>query len=304
VKLFTDQASTNIEPGFFIFRAPSPMHPRSLPPHDPIANALTEDIGQGDLSATYFADASPATARLFTKQPCVIAGTNTAAEVFRRVCPNPNIRLLSPDGTHAPANTTILTVEAPANTLLSAERTALNFLQRLSGIATLTHQYVQAIAHTQARILDTRKTTPGLRLLEKQAVLAGGGSNHRIGLYDMVMVKDNHLAADSFDQLRERILRFKSDHPTTRIELEADTLEQVERFLTLPHIDVILLDNMTLDQLRQAVRLNQGKLQLEASGGVNLQSVAAIAETGVDLISVGALTHSAPSVDISMEINP
>jgi nicotinate-nucleotide pyrophosphorylase (carboxylating) len=232
----------------------------------------------------------------------VVAGTMTAAEVFRRVCQNPSISVSAPDGTHLQANDSILTVTAPANTLLTAERTALNFLQRLSGVATLTNQYVKAIAHTKARILDTRKTTPGLRLLEKQAVLAGGGTNHRFGLYDMVMVKDNHIASTDLQLLRQRLLNFKSDHPDLRIELEADTLQQVELFLSLPHIDVILLDNMTLDSLRAAVQMTSGRVKLEASGGVNLSTVTAIAETGVDFISVGALTHSAPAVDISMEI--
>ncbi len=278
------------------------MHPRSSPAHDPVALALLEDIGQGDLTAQYFSDSALTTARLFAKQPMVIAGTKTAAEVFRRVCQNPVISICSPDGSQVESNTSILEVTAPADMLLSAERTALNFLQRLSGIATLTNRFVKAVAHTNTRILDTRKTTPGLRLLEKEAVLAGGGTNHRIGLYDMVMVKDNHIAANSISHLHERILRFKRDHPDIKIELEADTLEQVELFLTLPKIDVILLDNMDLESFRNAVRITAGRVKLEASGGVNLSTVAAIAETGVDFISVGALTHSAPAVDISMEV--
>jgi nicotinate-nucleotide pyrophosphorylase (carboxylating) len=278
------------------------MHPRALPPHDPVGNALNEDIGQGDLSALFFADSAPATARLFAKQALIVAGTKVAAEVFQRVCQSPEISVCSADGTLVQPGTSILTVTAPANNLLSAERTALNFLQRLSGVATLTSHYVKAVSHTKARILDTRKTTPGLRLLEKEAVLAGGGNNHRIGLYDMVMVKDNHIAAAEIHLLQDRIQHFKSLHPNIKIEIEADTLEQVELFLTLPHVDVILLDNMSLDSLRQAVSLNAGRVKLEASGGVNLSTVAAIAETGVDFISVGALTHSAPAVDISMEI--
>lgn len=280
------------------------MHPRLLPLHDPVAAALREDIGQGDLTALYFSDSNVARARLFAKQPMVVAGTKTAEEVFRRVCENPAISICSPDGTHIEPDTSILTVTAPANTLLSAERTALNFLQRLSGIATLTNRFVQAVAHTTTRILDTRKTTPGLRQLEKDAVLAGGGTNHRMGLYDMVMVKDNHIAATDIQRLHERIMRFKGDHPDIKVELEVDTLQQLELFLSLPCVDVILLDNMDLDSLRQAVHLTNGRVKLEASGGVSLSTVAAMAETGVDFISVGALTHSAPSVDISMEILP
>ena len=278
------------------------MHARALPPHDLVANALDEDIGLGDLTAEYFADFSKVTARIFAKQELVVAGTRAAAEVFNRICSTPSLSIHSEDGSLAPVDTTILTVSAPANKLLSAERTALNLLQHLSGIATLTNEYVRAISHTKAQILDTRKTTPGLRLLEKEAVRAGGGTNHRMGLYDMVMIKDNHIAVDAPGLMRERILRFKADHPDVRIEIEADTLVQVRRFLELPHIDVILLDNMTPDSMREAVRMTDGRVKLEASGGVSLSTVAEIAETGVDFISVGAITHSAPAVDISMEL--
>jgi len=187
--------------------------------------------------------------------------------------------------------------------ILTAERVALNFIQRLSGVATLTRRFVDAVAGRKARILDTRKTTPGLRALEKAAVVAGGGMNHRFGLYDMVMVKDNHLAAETrLDNLQRAIHRFHQEKPGYRVELEADTLDQVRRFLTLMGVDVILLDNMRPVQMAEAVQLGGGRLQFEASGGVTLESVAEIAATGVDFISVGALTHSAPAVDFSLEL--
>ncbi len=191
-------------------------------------------------------------------------------------------------------------IRGRAASVLTAERTALNFLQRLSGVATLTRQYVEAVRGTSARILDTRKTTPGWRALEKAAVAAGGGTNHRVGLYDMALVKDNHLAAGT--DLQKAIDRLRAERPGVRVELEADTLDQVRGFLKLKGVDVILLDNMSLAELREAVSLRQGGLVFEASGGVNLETVRGIAETGVDFISVGAITHSARAVDLSLEI--
>jgi nicotinate-nucleotide pyrophosphorylase (carboxylating) len=271
--------------------------------HDPIDIALAEDIGPGDLTAQFFVEPRPAAARLFAKEPAVAAGVEIAAEVFRRITPAAKIEILRPSGSHVAPGDSVLRVEGPLPSLLTAERVALNFLQHLSGIATLTRRFVDAIASTRARILDTRKTVPGLRALEKAAVLAGGGTNHRMGLYDMVMVKDNHLAAGtSLSQLQAAISRLKEAHPAVRVEIEADTLPQVESFLTLSGVDVILLDNMSLAELRSAVALSAGRVPLEASGGVTLESVAAIAATGVDFISVGALTHSAKAVDFSMEL--
>jgi nicotinate-nucleotide pyrophosphorylase (carboxylating) len=271
--------------------------------HDPIALALAEDLGSGDLTAQFFVEQRLATARLFAKEPAVAAGVEIAAEVFRRVAPTAKVEILRPSGSQVAPGDSVLRVEGPLPSLLTAERVALNFLQHLSGIATLTRRFVDATAGTRARILDTRKTVPGLRALEKAAVLAGGGSNHRMGLYDMVMVKDNHLAAGtSLSQLQAAIFRLKEAHPAVRVEIEADTLAQVESFLTLSGVDVILLDNMSLAELRSAVALSAGRVPLEASGGITLESVAAIAATGVDLISVGALTHSAKAVDFSMEL--
>jgi nicotinate-nucleotide pyrophosphorylase (carboxylating) len=273
------------------------------PAQDPIALALAEDIGPGDLTAQFFVEQREGSARLFAKEPGVAAGVETAAEVFRRVEPTARVEILRTSGSRLAPGDAVLRVEGPLPSLLSAERVALNFLQHLSGIATLTRRFVEAVAGTQAHILDTRKTIPGLRALEKAAVVAGGGHNHRMGLYDMVMVKDNHLAAGtSPDQLQADIFKFKKAHPTVRVEVEADTLTQVETFLSLTGIDVILLDNMSLAELRSAVALSAGRIPLEASGGVTLETVGAIAATGVDFISAGALTHSAKALDFSMEL--
>ncbi len=272
--------------------------------HDPIALALAEDIGSGDLTARYFIDPqAESSARIFVRETATLAGIAAAVETFRQVDSNLTVKPQRTDGDHLESGDTVLTIQGKTAAILTAERVALNFLQRLSGIATLTQRYVLAIAGTNARILDTRKTTPGLRMLEKAAVKAGGGTNHRIGLYDMVMVKDNHLLSDpDVTHLQSAIHRFKAAHPNIRIELEADNLGQVAAFLTLNQVDVILLDNMTPDELRTAVQLNAGRVLLEASGGVNLETIAAIAATGVDFISVGALTHSARAVDFSLEL--
>ena len=271
--------------------------------HDPIAIALAEDLGPGDLTSRYFVGEEQRSARIFAKERAIAAGIGTGAEVFRRVDPQLKVRVVREDGAALAKGDTVLEISGPVRSILTAERVALNFIQRLSGTATLTRRFVEAVAGTRARILDTRKTTPGLRALEKAAVVAGGGVNHRFGLYDMVMVKDNHLAADRpTDHLPAAIRAFRAEHPGIRVELEADTLEQVRRFLTFSGVDVILLDNMTCAQMAEAVALGAGRVQFEASGGVTLATVAAIAATGVDFISVGALTHSAPAIDFSLEL--
>ncbi len=198
----------------------------------------------------------------------------------------------------------LMMIEGKARSILTAERTALNFLQRLSGVASITARYVAAVKHTRAKILDTRKTTPGYRTLEKKAVLDGGGTNHRMGLYDRAMVKDNHLATEGgLEALQASIRLLKSEKPNVQVELEADRLDQVAEFLKLEGVDYILLDNMSLEDMRKAVAMrdDNSKVFLEASGGVNLDTVRDIAETGVDFISVGALTHSAPALDIGLD---
>ena len=266
--------------------------------------ALAEDIGAGDVTtlATIPADAS-ARALMVAREPLVVAGLAFAETAFKECSPDVRCERLVADGQKAIAGATLLRVHGPARALLTAERVALNFVQRLSGVATLTRQFVEAIQGTCAQILDTRKTTPGWRRFEKYAVACGGGRNHRFGLFDLVLIKDNHLAAlrtESPNAIEAAVQRARASYPQLKVEVEADTLEQVRQAVEA-RADIILLDNMTLEQLREAVLLVSGRAQIEASGGVNLATVRAIAETGVDFISVGALTHSARAVDIALD---
>ena len=272
--------------------------------NDPIEIALAEDIGSGDLTCEYFVQGDQrGHARIVAKEKAVTAGVETAAEVFSRVDPSLSVHIHRSSGVAVHPRDVILEISGHVNSILTAERVALNFLQRLSGVATLTRKFVDAIAGTHAKILDTRKTTPGLRALEKAAVVSGGGQNHRFGLYDMVMVKDNHLAAKAgLDFLQYAIDRLHAEREGVRVELEADTIDQVRGFLTLRGVAVILLDNMTTGQLREAVELGAGAVKFEASGGVTLDTIGKIAATGVDFISVGALTHSARAIDFSLEL--
>ena len=272
---------------------------------DPIAIALREDVGAGDITTEFFVpNGLHALGRIIARERAIVAGGQTAAEVFRRVNPKLNVEVLQPDGTALLGGETILEVRGPAGSILTAERVALNFLQRLSGIATLTKEFVDAAGRSRTRILDTRKTTPGLRALEKAAVVAGGGANHRFNLNDMVLVKDNHLSASSgFSGFASAIQRLRQKRPPIRIEVEADRLEQVRSFLEIDGIDVILLDNMKPSEMREAVAIGKKKkVKFEASGGVTLKNVRQIAATGVDYISVGALTHSARAIDMSLEL--
>jgi nicotinate-nucleotide pyrophosphorylase (carboxylating) len=273
--------------------------------YDPIAAALKEDIGQGDITTDFFVpETLHATGRITARENAIIAGTGAAAEVFRRVDPSIDIQIIRPDGDEVVAGDTIIEIRGLARSILKAERVALNFLQRLCGIATLTRQFVDAIGNHPAKILDTRKTTPGLRALEKAAVVAGGGVNHRFGLYDMVLVKDNHLATfGGLSSFADRIQQLRREQPTVSIEVEADDLEQARAFAEVKGIDVILLDNMTPAQMREAIALRKGKIQFEASGGVTLKNVKRIAATGVDYISIGSLTNAARAIDIGLEMN-
>ena len=272
--------------------------------YDPIAAALKEDIGHGDITTDFFVpETLHATGRVTAREKTVVAGTGAAAEVFRRVDPSIDIQVLHRDGDEIVAGDLIIEVRGLARSILKAERVALNFLQRLCGIATLTRQFVDAIGNDPAKILDTRKTTPGLRALEKAAVVAGGGANHRFGLYDMVLVKDNHLATfGGLSSFADRIRQLRQEQPNIRIEVEADDLEQARAFADVEGIDVILLDNMTPAQMREAIALRKGNIQFEASGGVTLKNVKRIAATGVDYISIGGLTNAARAIDIALEM--
>jgi nicotinate-nucleotide pyrophosphorylase (carboxylating) len=276
--------------------------------HELIRMALEEDIGGGDVTSLYFVpEDREAVAYVTVRKEGVVSGVALAADVFLEVDPELDVRVMVEDGSRVGDGAMLMRVEGKGRSILTAERTALNFLQRLSGVASLTARYVALVKHTRAKILDTRKTTPGYRALEKKAVLDGGGTNHRMGLYDRAMVKDNHLAAEGgITALQDAILRLKSEKPGVEVELEADRLEQVAAFLELEGVDYILLDNMELAELRKAVEMRGDlrRVRLEASGGVNLETVADIAETGVDFISVGALTHSAPALDIGLDFVP
>jgi len=273
--------------------------------YDPIAAALKEDIGEGDITTDFFVpETLHATGRITVREKAIVAGNGAAGEVFRQVDPSIDIQIIRPDGDDVVAGDVIIEVRGLAHSILKAERVALNFLQRLCGIATLTRQFVDAIGNHPAKILDTRKTTPGLRALEKAAVVAGGGVNHRFGLYDMVLVKDNHLATfGGLSSFADRIQQLRREQPTIRIEVEADGLEQARAFAEVKGIDVILLDNMTPAQMREAIALRKGKIQFEASGGVTLKNVKRIAATGVDHISIGSLTNAARAIDIGLEMN-
>ena len=273
---------------------------------DPIEIALREDIGDVDVTTDFFVSKNQqATARIVARERAILAGTETAAEVFRRVDSTLDLALLRKDGSEANAGDNVIELRGQARSILKAERVALNFLQRLSGIATMTRKFVDAAANDHVKILDTRKTTPGLRALEKAAVVAGGGANHRFGLFDMVLLKDNHLAVNAgFDAFAKAVRKVREARPNIQIEVEADTLEQVRAFLEIVGIDVILLDNMNPAQIREAVALGKNKVKFEASGGVTLKNIRQIAATGVDYISIGALTHSPRAIDFSLELTP
>jgi nicotinate-nucleotide pyrophosphorylase (carboxylating) len=272
--------------------------------YDPIAAALKEDIGAGDITTEFFVpDSLHASGRIVAREKAIVAGSGAAAEVFRKLDPSIDVQIIRGDGTEVAAGDVIMEVRGLARSILKAERVALNFLQRLCGIATLTRQFVDAVGNHSVKILDTRKTTPGLRALEKAAVVAGGGENHRFGLYDMVLVKDNHLATfEGLSGLADRVRQLRQERPNVRIEVEADDLEQVRAFVEIEGIDVILLDNMTTAQIREAVALRTGNIKFEASGGITLKNVNRIAATGVDCISVGSLTHTARAIDLDLEM--
>lgn len=265
--------------------------------------ALAEDIGSGDITSEAIIAADwHARATLIAKAAGVVCGLPIAALVFRTVDPETAWEALVEEGQSVEPRTPIAHVYGAARSLLAAERTALNFLQRMSGVATLARRYVEAVAGTGARILDTRKTIPAWRLLDKYACRIGGAENHRMGLYDMVLVKDNHIAAAGSIEAALAAVQPLRESRQYRVEIEVQSLEQLDRALAVGGFDRIMLDNFSIDQLRAAVERIGGRYETEASGGVTLDTVRAIAETGVACISVGALTHSAPALDISMDI--
>jgi nicotinate-nucleotide pyrophosphorylase (carboxylating) len=269
-----------------------------------VANALAEDIGSGDVTSAYFVpETQKCRSRVVARQAAVIAGIGACREAFRQVDSTLHVVPLVEDGDAVSDGEEVMLINGSTRSILRAERVSLNLLQQLSGVASMTRRFVDEIRGTKAKILDTRKTVPGLRVLQKKAVLAGGGANHRMGLWDRVMIKDNHLLAGSSPKhLQECIDSLKRDRPDILVEFEADTLRQVKMFLDLRGVDIILLDNMAPNDMREAITMGQGRVRFEASGGVNLNTARRVAETGVDFISIGALTHSPPAVDLSLEI--
>jgi nicotinate-nucleotide pyrophosphorylase (carboxylating) len=281
----------------------SPM-PDSLPA-DVLAvlrASLIEDVGSGDVTTNAVVPADARSrARLFARQEGIVAGLDVAAAVFRSLGGETEFHPLVEEGSRVSAGATLAEIEGATRSILTAERTALNVLARMSGIASLTRKFVDAVAGTSVRILDTRKTAPGLRSLDKLAVRRGGGANHRLGLYDMILIKDNHV--DLAGSVGEAFRRARAAGGSLEIEIEARSLDEVDEALAVG-ARRILLDNMSLEGLRQAVALVKGRARLEASGNVTLENVRAIAETGVDDISVGSLTHSAGGLDVSLELMP
>jgi nicotinate-nucleotide pyrophosphorylase (carboxylating) len=266
--------------------------------------ALSEDIGDGDHSTLASIPAGASSrARLLVKEACIIGGIELAKSIFNKVDPTLSMVVNVDDGKPVKPGDVAFTVEGRAQSILMAERLVLNCMQRMSGIATRTHHFASLISGTQARLLDTRKTTPNFRLLEKWAVLIGGGYNHRIGLYDMIMLKDNHV--DMAGGIEQAIIRTKDylrvRNKSLKIEIETRNIDEVKEVLRVGGVDIIMLDNMTPDMMQEAVKLIDGRFQTEASGGINETTIRTVAETGVDFISVGALTHAIKSVDLSLK---
>ena len=271
------------------------------------ARAVGEDVGPDDVtSRAFIGEEAMAMGVLVAREDCVLAGMDVAEAVFREVDGRLVWETLIQDGQKVGPNQSVAKVRGSARSVLTGERCALNFLQRLSGVATLTAEYVRAIAGTRTKILDTRKTTPGLRALERQAVRLGGGVNHRAGLYDGYLVKENHLSLVNSERLPELIQQARASHPDLALVVEADSLELAMKLLLLP-VDRILVDNLTADQVREIVNVKRSRslgVEIEASGGVTLERAQALSQAGVDFISVGKLTHSARSIDFSLDLIP
>lgn len=266
---------------------------------------LVEDVGPGDFTTLWTVPADrQAEGRIVAKASGVVAGSEIAVEVFRRVDPSLRATVDAADGTAVEPGDLAMTIRGSARSILTGERLALNFMQRLSGVATVTRRYVRAVEGTGARVIDTRKTTPGMRALEKAAVVAGGGANHRFGLHDMVMIKDNHIAAAGGITAAVEAVRRQNDR-ALRVEVETTNLDEVREALAIG-ADRIMFDNMSVELMREAVALVRAadpRPETEASGGITLDTIRGYAETGVDFVSVGALTHSAPSLDLSLQLS-
>jgi nicotinate-nucleotide pyrophosphorylase (carboxylating) len=284
---------------------PSPSEAAALPPDlfEQVGRALLEDIGSGDVSAQLILADRQAHAHVISREAAILCGAPWFDEVFRQLEPRIGIRWHFQEGEHVAANAVLCELSGPARALLTGERTALNFLQLLCATATVTQRYVHAIAGTGCRILDTRKTIPGLRTAQKYAVRCGGGSNHRMGLHDMVLIKENHIAAAG--SISAAVASARQQASGRRVEVETETLEQLREALDA-HADIVLLDNFSIARLREAVALNAAHAhpaELEASGGLSLATLREIAETGVDFISVGALTKHIAAIDLSMRFD-
>lgn len=263
--------------------------------------ALAEDIGAGDLTAALIPERAHSEARVISREQAVICGVEWFDQVFSQLDTSIRIKWLIKDGDRVEPNQLLCTLSGPSRPMLSGERTALNFLQTLSGTATQAQRYAEAVAGTGVKVLDTRKTIPGLRRAQKYAVSCGGGANHRIGLYDGILIKENHIAAAG--SIAAAVTQARAAAPSSiYIEVEVEDLAQAEQALTAG-ADILLLDNMSPEQLRQVVTLNKGQAKLEASGGITLQNIYNIAETGVDYISVGAITKQLHAIDLSMRFN-
>jgi nicotinate-nucleotide pyrophosphorylase (carboxylating) len=275
--------------------------PADLP--DQVSRALREDIGSGDVTAELIPLQQHSRARVLCRQAAVLCGTAWFNETFRQLDPSVQVNWHLAEAASVAPDTILCEIAGPARSVLTGERTALNFLQLLSGTATVTQRYVQALAGTQCRVLDTRKTIPGLRSAQKYAVRCGGGQNHRIGLYDLVLIKENHIAAAG--SISAAVSAARSHTPALRVEVETESLEQVREALAA-RADIVLLDNFDLDAMREAVALNRShphRALLESSGGVTLATLRTIAQTGVDYISVGSLTKNVEAVDLSLRLD-
>lgn len=265
-----------------------------------VARALAEDIGSGDITAQLIPAEHQAQARVITREDCVFCGKAWVDEVFRQIDPEVTISWAVEDGERVAANSLLFSLSGRARSLLTGERAALNFVQTLSGTATLARAYADRVAHTRVRLLDTRKTLPGLRLAQKYAVTCGGCHNHRLGLYDAFLIKENHIAACG--GIAKAVATARQVAPGKPVEVEVETLEELAQALD-SGADIIMLDNFSLEQMREAVAINKGRAKLEASGNINDQTLVPTAETGVDFISIGALTKHCRAVDLSMRLS-